>query len=155
MRTDTNRTLAGFILGLLLAMAVTMLAFLCLISGGCTRNVYVPVESVVTRTDTCFYAKLRVDSVTLRDSVAVIQRGDTVMITKWRDRYRVRERVDMVYSSATDSVTLRVPYPVERELTRWEKTKMDIGGWAIGAGSVLIVALIGMLVWLIKIKRRK
>lgn len=147
MRTDTNRTLAGFILGLLLAMAVTMLIFLCLISGGCTRKVYVPVENVVTRTDTCFYAKLRVDSVTLRDSVAVIQRGDTVMITKWRDRYRVRERVDTVYSSATDSVTLRVPYPVERELSRWEQTKMDFGGMAIGG---LIIALCVAVAWLIK-----
>lgn len=108
---------------------------------------YVPVENVVTRTDTCFYAKLRVDSVTLRDSVAVIQRGDTVMITKWRDRYRVRERVDTVYSSATDSVTLRVPYPVERELSRWEQTKMDFGGMAIGG---LIIALCVAVAWLIK-----
>lgn len=44
-----------------------------------------------------------------------------------------------------------VPYPVERKLTAWEKTKMDFGGMAIGG---LIVALIAV-VWLVFIKRRR
>lgn len=123
--------------------------FICLLvlASGCSRKVYVPVESVVSRTDTIYSAKVRVDSVIMRDSVAVFQKGDTVLITKYRDRYRVKELTDTVYHSAIDSVKISVPYPVERELSRWERTKMDFGGMAIG---VLVIALCVAVAWLIK-----
>lgn len=123
--------------------------FICLLvlSTGCTRKVYVPVESAVSRTDTIYSAKIRVDSVITRDSVAVFQKGDTVLITKYRDRYRVKELTDTVYQSVIDSVKVSVPYPVERELSRWERTKMDFGGMAIGA---LVIALCVAVAWLIK-----
>lgn len=123
--------------------------FICLLvlASGCSRKVYVPVESVVSRTDTIYSAKVRVDSVIMRDSVAVFQKGDTVLITKYRDRYRVKELTDTVYQSAIDSVKVSVPYPVERELSRWERTKMDFGGMAIG---VLVIALCVAVAWLIK-----
>lgn len=123
--------------------------FICLLvlASGCSRKVYVPVESVVSRTDTIYSAKVRVDSVIMRDSVAVFQKGDTVTITKYRDRYRVKELTDTVYQSAIDSVKVCVPYPVERELSRWERTKMDFGGMAIGA---LVIALCVAVAWLIK-----
>lgn len=123
--------------------------FICLLvlATGCTRKVYIPIESVVSRTDTVYSAKVRVDSVIMRDSVAVFQKGDTVLITKYRDRYRVKELTDTVYQSAIDSVKISVPYPVERELSRWERTKMDFGGMAIGA---LVIALCVAVAWLIK-----
>lgn len=134
------------------AMAVSvLLTSLC----SCARKIYVPVENTVMRTDTVYYAKLRVDSVIFRDSVAVIQKGDTVFLTRYRDRYRVREHTDTVYQSVIDSVKVSVPYPIERELTRWEKVKMDAGGFAIGAGTGLLVAVVALLIWLIRIKRRK
>lgn len=123
--------------------------FICLLvlATGCSRKVYVPVESAVSRTDTIYSAKVRVDSVIMRDSVAVFQKGDTVTITKYRDRYRVKELTDTVYQSAIDSVKISVPYPVERELSRWERTKRDFGGMAIGA---LVIALCVAVAWLIK-----
>lgn len=123
--------------------------FICLLvlASGCSRKVYAPVESAVSRTDTIYSAKVRVDSVIMRDSVAVFQKGDTVLITKYRDRYRVKELTDTVYQSAIDSVKVSVPYPVERELSRWERTKMDFGGMAIGA---LVIALCVAVAWLIK-----
>lgn len=123
--------------------------FICLLvlGAGCTRKVYVPIENTVSRTDTIYSAKVRVDSVIMRDSVAVFQKGDTVLITKYRDRYRVKELTDTVYQSAIDSVKVSVPYPVERELSRWERTKMDFGGMAIGA---LVIALCVAVAWLIK-----
>lgn len=123
--------------------------FICLLvlASGCSRKVYVPAESAVSRTDTIYSAKVRVDSVIMRDSVAVFQKGDTVLITKYRDRYRVKELTDTVYQSAIDSVKVSVPYPVERELSRWERTKMDFGGAAIGA---LVIALCVAVAWLIK-----
>ena len=131
---------------MLLAMAALLL------SGGCTRKVYVPTEHIVYSTDTVYEAVLRVDSVIQRDSVAVVQKGDTVLITRYRDRYRVKERTDTVYKAKTDSVKVREPYPVERELTKWEQTKMDFGGMAIGG--LCAVAVLAVAVWIIKRKRR-
>lgn len=126
---------------------IALLVCLLVLATGCAHKVYVPVESAVSRTDTIYSAKVRVDSVILRDSVAVFQKGDTVLITKYRDRYRVKELTDTVYQSAIDSVKISVPYPVERELSRWERTKMDFGGMAIGA---LVIALCVAVAWLIK-----
>lgn len=132
---------------MLLAMAALLL------SGGCTRKVYVPTEHIVYSTDTVYEAVLRVDSVIQRDSVAVVQKGDTVLITRYRDRYRVKERTDTVYKAKTDSVMVREPYPVERELTKWEQTKMDFGG--IFLGGLIAVGVAAVIVWIVKRKRRK
>ena len=132
---------------MLLAMAALML------SGGCTRKVYVPTEHTVYNTDTVYEAVLRVDSVIQRDSVAVLQKGDTVLITRYRDRYRVKERTDTVYKAKTDSVRVREPYPVERELTKWEQAEMDFGGMAIGG--LIAVGVAAVIVWIVKRKRRK
>ena len=132
---------------MLLAMAALML------SGGCTRKVYVPTEHIVYSTDTVYEAVLRVDSVIQRDSVAVVQKGDTVLITRYRDRYRVKERTDTVYKAKTDSVRVREPYPVERELTKWEQTKMDFGG--IFLGGLIAVGVAAVIVWIVKRKRRE
>lgn len=52
-----------------------------------------------------------------------------------------------------DTVYRDVPYPVERKLSRWERTKMNFGGIAFGGvgASVIVIAL---LAWLAR-KRRK
>lgn len=49
---------------------------------------------------------------------------------------------------------VEVPIPVEKELSRWEKIKIEAGGWAIGLLSGLAVIGIGYVVrWLLQ-KRR-
>jgi hypothetical protein len=50
----------------------------------------------------------------------------------------------------TDSV--QVPYPVEKELNRWEKVKMELGGWAIG---VLLMAFVIAVCLTYKSRRKK
>lgn len=65
------------------------------------------------------------------------------------------------YKASNDSLRatmkehIEVPKVVERELSRWEKLKMDVGGWAIGAMSTVLLGVIGyIVVWLLK-KYRK
>ncbi len=54
-------------------------------------------------------------------------------------------------SVSADSVA--EPYPVERELSRWEQVKMDAGGVALG---VLAAAVAALGVWgLVRIKRMR
>lgn len=148
-KVNTYGALVTWLALMLLAMAALLL------SGGCTRKVYVPTEHIVYSTDTVYEAVLRVDSVIQRDSVAVVQKGDTVLITRYRDRYRVKERTDTVtvYQAVVDSVNVSAPYPVERELTKWEQTKMDFGGMFLGG--LIAVVVSAVIVWIVKRKRRK
>ena len=118
---------------------IALLICLLVLATGCARKVYVPVESTVSRTDTVYSAKVRVDSVIMRDSVAVFQKGDTVMITKYRDRYRVKELTDTVYQSAIDSVKVSVPYPVEKALTPWESFRLQSFWYLIFTSTICIV----------------
>ena len=113
----------------------------CLCS--CTSTRYVPVETVRTEYKDRVHEVQTADSVT--DTRFVYVSGDTVV--SWRDRVKWRERVvrDTVRVIRTD--TVREPYPVERELTRWERTKMDLGGVAFGG---LAVAVCVAVVWLAK-----
>lgn len=133
------------------AILLALCAALLCACGSCTRTVYTPVESTTVRTDTLYRAVVRVDTVLQRDSVTVMQRGDTVMVTRFRDRYRVKLHTDTVREVSVDSVRVAVPYPVERELTRWEQVKMDFGGMALGG---LVIALCAAVAWLIKKYRR-
>ncbi len=84
----------------------------------------------------------RLDSVYFRDSVYIATKGDTVYLTKthWRERFR------NVYHVKADTVmqrdSVRVPYPVEKQLTKWQRWKMDLGGLAMGVAAVLVILVI-------------
>ena len=104
--------------------AVLWLAVLLLMSlAGCRGVKYVPVETV--RTDSIYLNKLQRDSIVKYDSIYVRDKGDTVWLEKYRYVYRDRVVRDTVYVGRTDSV--QVPYPVERELTRWQRFRMGMG----------------------------
>lgn len=151
-----------------------LLALLC----GCTRKVYVPVERVVAHTDTLYQSRLRVDTLRMIERVYEADfRYDSIApildslnrVIGW-DRYHFRELtkkdsreierlqavIDSLRAVKRDSVDRPVPYPVERELTRWEQVKMDAGGFALSLlAAVAVMGFIALLIWLVKIKRRK
>ena len=57
----------------------------------------------------------------------------------------IRELRQRLESVKSDSIP--VPYPVEKQLTKWQQTKMDFGGIAIG---VIIAVVCIAVIWLIK-----
>jgi len=121
------------------ALAPVLISF-----AGCTttRKVYVPVENtrVQVRTDTVRLLQLRHDTIRERDSVAMVQRGDTVFLSRTLWRERVHERRDTVYVARRDTVrvTLREPVAVPRELTRWQGIKLKAGGVALALLALLL-----------------
>lgn len=175
MKRRTKETISEW--GALLAWIALMLVILSalLLSGGCTRKVYVPVENTVLRTDTVYRSQLRVDSVKLIEHVYETDtRYDSIVpildslnnVIGW-DRYHFRETtkmnnreiarlqslVDSLRAVRQDTVIKQVPYPVERELTKWEQTKQDVGGMAIGALAIAIV--VAVTAWIVKHKQRR
>ena len=140
---------------LIFALSLAVGAVITLLFGSCTRKVYVPTETVRTEYKDRVVEAVRVDTTIMRDSVAVYVNGDTVRITKYRDRWRTRiiERHDTCTVTKTDSV--QVPVQVERKLTKWERTKMDAGGIAIGILGVAALCGLAWLAWLAYKKRRR
>ena len=111
------------------------------------------------------------DSITIHDSVVIVQdeQGNVKerLIVRYRDRWHatqdnltLQRQIDR-YKASNDSLRAtkteykEVPIPVEKKLSRWQKIKMDVGGWAIGAMSTFLLAIVGYIViWLLK-KYRK
>lgn len=114
---------------------------------GCTRTIYTPMETVRYNTDTLRLVQQRTDSIVLHDSVSLITRNDTVFYTKFRERTRIIERVDTVYKHRVDTARISIPYPVEKSLTWWERTKMTCSSIA---AFVAIVAVVGVVVRLVR-----
>lgn len=116
-----------------------------LISGiwltSCRSVQYVPVETV--RTEYKTRDSIRFDSVYQRDSVYMLVNGDTVYLYKYKYLYRY------LTINKTDTVikvdSIQVPYPVEKQLTRWQAIRMELGGWAIGIIILFALILIGRL----------
>lgn len=111
----------------LLVMIVSGLLLLFFVCS--CKTVYVPVPG---ETKTEYIYKESRDTSYLRDSVYIkeVQKGDTVRITEYRDRYRFR------YITTTDTIvrvdSVAVPYPVEvvkvdHKQTWLQETLMIIG----------------------------
>ena len=109
---------------------------LLLVVWSCRTTEYVPVE--VIKSDTTYINKVKRDSIYQLDSIYILDRGDTVLITKTKYLYKDKLVRDTVYRSKVDSI--QVPYPVEQQLTRWEQFRLDVGGWTIV--TVIIIILI-------------
>lgn len=104
------------------------------------------------RTDTVYAVKTVRDTARVSDSVVVrvTAKGDTVYKTKevWRERERVRWRVDTVYKAAVRTDTIRVPVAAERKVPLWERVVYKAANetWSflktLGLIGVLVVAVV-------------
>lgn len=119
-------------------MKLLSLLILALIAFSCRSIQYVPVETVKTETE--YVDRWRRDSVHVRDSVFVLVKGDTVYIDKYKTIYKDRIFRDTTYIERID--TTSIPYPVEKQLTRWQSVKMEAGGFALGGMAIISLLLI-------------
>lgn len=92
-----------------------------------------------------YVSKIYRDSIKEKDSILVVLKGDTV----FRDRYRTIDRwsvrADTFWRVRID--TAQVPYPIEAQLTRWQKFKINAGEVLIG---IVITLLAAFLFYLVK-----
>ena len=117
------------------------LLFLILLVG-CKSIRYVPVET--TKTDSIYVSNVERDSIYLLDSIYIREKNDTVYLERWRVKYVERLSRDTLWKERVDSI--RVPYPVEKPLTKWQSLKMRVGGYALGGASLLFLVLVGILI---------
>lgn len=178
-----DKEIKYYVYSMLIIIGLLALTALCFTS--CSHRAYVPLQSVHTdtvymaRKDSVHIKDSLIirqvintrDSVAIHDSVVIIkdEQGNIKekLIIRYRDRWHatqdnltLQRQIDH-YKASNDSLRAikteykEIPVPVEKKLSRWQKIKMDVGGWAIGAMSTFLLAIIGyIVVWLLK-KYRK
>ena len=159
--------------------------FFAILCVSCSHRVYVPVQSIRTdtiymsRKDSVHIKDSLItrqvinirDSIAIHDSVVIVkdEQGNIKekLIVRYRDRWHATQdyltllRLIDRYKASNDSLRatmkehIEVPKVVERELSKWQKIKMDVGGWAIGAlSATMLAAITYIIVWLLKKYRR-
>lgn len=141
--TDTGNNDNGRTAMYLLVMVVSALMLLFFVCS--CKTVYVPVPGE-TKTE-YVYMKSK-DTAYVRDSVYIkeVQKGDTIRITEYRDRYRFRYITTVDTVVVLDSVTVVVPkevIKVDHKQTAFQRFFMWLG----------LLGFVGFIVWLVlKIK---
>lgn len=108
--------------------------------NACTTTKFVPVETV--RVDSIIVARVASDSIYKRDSIFVAVKADTVFKTVSKYVYRDRLIHDTVRIVSCDTIARIVE--VEKELSFWERQKLELGGVAFW----LIPLLLGVVLFI-------
>ena len=152
---------------------ITLAPFMCLFFVCSCRTIkYVPVESNADSVvvEKLVEVQLPPDSATIRALLECDENGKVVL--SWLDiansknaqaqltidslgnlLAKMKTQPDTVYLPAKEVVISKkekVPYPVEKELTNWQKFRMDFGGWAIGIVIITILVVVGWMVYKLK-----
>nr|DAX65788.1 MAG TPA: protein of unknown function (DUF4969) [Caudoviricetes sp.] len=115
-----------------------------MILGGLSscRTQYIPVETIKTEYHT--RDSIRHDSIYQQDSVYVTVKGDTIYEYKYKYLYKYQ------YINKTDTLmktdSIQIPYPVEKQLSKWQRFKLDFGG---------VVMLLVVIIVIVKLKNLK
>ena len=129
-------------------MSRLLIAILAGLVLGCKPYRVAQRETVIK--DSLYIVQRMIDRVLIRDSVYERHVHDTVYKYKERETVRYISLRDTLYIEKRDSVS--VPYPVERELTKWEAVRMRLGDISLIA---FIAGLLYVVVWLIKRRRKR
>lgn len=140
----------------------------------CRSVKYVPVESSADSVvvEKLVEVRLPPDSATIRALLECDENGKVVL--SWLDiansrnaqarltidslgnlLAKMRTMTDTVYlpsKEVTVTKEMKVPYPVEKELTRWQQMKLELGGWAFG---IIITAALIIVGWIVYKSRKK
>lgn len=153
---------------------ITLAPLMCFLVICSCRTKYVPVDSKADSVvvEKLVEVQLPPDSSTIRALLECDENGKVVL--SWLDiansknakamftidslgnlLAKMNTRPDTVYLPSTEvTVTkeVKVPYPVKKELTRWQNLKLELGGWAL---SIIITAVLVIIGWIMyKFKKK-
>lgn len=129
----------------ILLWAVIVTACCALFS--CRTVQYVPVEN--THTSETEKHNVERDSIHVHDSVYIYMQGDTIFDVRLKTIYKEIFRTDTFIVEKTDTINTIVE--VEKKLTKWQQTKMDVGAGVLYAVPILIA--VGLFVLYRKLKK--
>lgn len=139
----------------------------------CRSVKYVPVESTADSivVEKLVEVQLPPDSATIRALLECDENGKVVL--SWLDiansknaqaqltidslgnlLAKMKTQPDTIYKPSKEVIVtkeVKVPYPVDKELTRWQQMKLELGGWAFG---IIITAALIFVGWLLYKSRK-
>lgn len=125
--------------------------FIAILAGlsllGCKPYKVAQRDTVIR--DSLYITQRMIDRVLIRDSVYERHVHDTVYKYKERETVRYLAMRDTLYVERRDSVS--VPYPVERELTKLEATRMRLGDILL---VIVNIGIIYVVIWMIRRRKR-
>ena len=125
--------------------------FIAILAGlsllGCKPYKIAQRDTVIR--DSLYITQRMIDRVLIRDSVYERHVHDTVYKYKERETVRYLAMRDTLYVERRDSVS--VPYPVERELTKLEATRMRLGDILL---VIVNIGIIYVVIWMIRRRKR-
>lgn len=156
------------------SQCIMLAPFMCLLLVCSCKTKYVPIESKADSVvvEKLVEVQLPPDSSTIRALLECDENGKVVLA--WLDiansrnaqaqltidslgnlLAKMKTQPDTVYLPSTEvTVTkeVKIPYPVEKELTRWQNLKLVFGGWTL---SIIITAALVIIGWIVyKIKKK-
>ena len=114
---------------------ILFLLFMTLLLGSCKvkeKIVEVPIPQI--KTEIKYIDKVKYDSIYLKDSVYIIQRGDTIYNTKVAYRYKYKYLKDTITINKTDTITRLqkvTEIKVQNQLNIVQKVLIYIGLFSI------------------------
>ena len=120
-----------------------------------TQYKVVEVPRVVTQTNVEHRTNIVRDTLLRRDSVIIVQRGDTVYHETWHHLQAINRTyiADTVRDTIPQIVTVTKTEikEVEKPLSRWQRLKMRLGGWLLAAVALFLLG--GAVYGIFKLKK--
>lgn len=133
MKWYDERLWSRLVIGVIIGLLATFLL------AGCRTTRYVPMERVVEKEVMKHDTLVRNDSVWVHDSVFMRMMGDTMYVDRWH-----KEKVyQKIYRNRVDSFIKRdsipVPYPIDKELSSWQKAQLRMANWLLGVVVLVVI----------------
>lgn len=140
---------------IVIAIIFSMVVLLLSLCSCKTQYKVVEVPKVVTQTNVEHRTNIVRDTVLRRDSVIIMQRGDTVYHETWHHLQAINRTyiTDTVRDTIPQIVTVTKTEikEVEKKLSKWQQLKMQLNGWLMAV--VNLIVLVGGAYWIIKLKK--
>lgn len=118
-----------------------LVILLAIILSGCTSTRYIEVPIPQVKIE--YRDRISVDTLIQNDSIVIRERGDTIVLEKYKYLYKSKEVRDTI--NVTDTITVVKTVEVTKEVNKlhnWQVILMVLGGVSIAFGGYKLIKLI-------------
>lgn len=123
----------------------TLLLLVTILLSGC-KTKYIPIEKTIYRDVIKHDTLHKQDSIYIHDSIAIWLNGDTVYKDRWHRETILKQTYHVKVDTFIKVDSVPQPFPVERQLSKWEQFRLDYAVWSMGVTCVLLLVL-GIIIY--------
>lgn len=123
-------------------LLLLMLMPLCMLTSCRSQQALNTQHSTISTQRIEYRDRLTRDTTYVHDSIFIHQKNDTIYISKWRNKYVERIRIDTCYIQKSDTIRLVKRMYIKEPLTTWQTIKIKFG-------EILLIILLLLIAWII------